>query len=121
MAAQTGFLRCGDITRLSCRLTTQPSAAARASVTCPAKAEDGKGRADGAAVTRIRRALNDFAAGTMLTAKRPGIMRDPGRYGSARAGNLAGRCEMPAQLGFLECDRIRRISGRGVRPSITAA
>ena len=56
MAAQTGFLRCGDIMRLSCRLTTQPSAAARASVTCPAKAEDGKGRADGAAVTRIRRA-----------------------------------------------------------------
>ena len=43
MAAQTGFLRCGDITRLSCRLTTQPSAAARASVTCPAKAEDGRG------------------------------------------------------------------------------
>jgi len=37
MAAQTGFLRCGDITRLSCRLKTQLSAAARASVTCQPK------------------------------------------------------------------------------------
>ncbi len=37
MAAQTGFLRCGVIMRLSCRLKTHPSAAARASVTCQPK------------------------------------------------------------------------------------